>query len=137
MSLVIKKLDKKSLIRNIVKIINISKINYWTFNNFAKDLPGKWEKSIGVFNKLNNQIIAYCIISQKRETLHIHLLMVSEKYQGKGIGSKILKSINVSKSRKINVKTYTHLRRTINFYLKNNFKIEDANNKTILLSKKI
>jgi len=38
MSLVIKKLDKKSLIRNIVKIINISKINYWTFKNFAKDL---------------------------------------------------------------------------------------------------
>ena len=136
MTLVVKKLDKKKFIKNIIKIMNMSKIRYWNYNNYIKNLPSKWEKSLGVFDKIKNQIIAYCIVSQKKDTLHIHLLMVSEKYQGIGVGSKILKNIMAGTSKKITVKTYTNFRKTINFYLKNKFKIHKVNKKTILMIKK-
>ena len=84
MSIVIKNLDKKTLIRNIIKIINISKISNWTFKNFILNLPGKWDKSLAVFDENKKQFIAYSILSENSKNVHIHLLMVSQKYQGRG-----------------------------------------------------
>lgn len=136
MTLVIKKLDKKKFIKNIINIMNISKVRYWNYNNYIKDLPNKWEKSLGVFDKAKKQIIAYCIVSQKKDALHIHLLMVSEKYQGIGVGSKILNNLMAGTSKKITVKTYTNFRKTINFYLKNKFIIHKVNKNTTLMVKK-
>ena len=134
MSLIIKILDKKTIIKNIVKILNISKISNWSFENFTMDLPGKWKRSIAVFDKIKKEIVAFCIISEKKNSLHIHLLMVSNKYQGMGVGTNILKIID-KYDKKITVKTYTPLRKTIRFYLKNDFKIKVIKKKTILMQK--
>ena len=136
MSLIIKKLDRKTLIKNIIKIINISKISNWSFKNFILNLPGKWNKSLTVFDKNKKQLIAYSILSENKENVHIHLLMVSQKYQGKGIGSRILKKISDQTNKNITVKTYTNLIKTIKFYKKNGFLIKYFNKKIVFLERK-
>ena len=135
MSLIIKILDKKTLIKNIVKIINMSKISNWTYSNFASNLPGKWKRSVAVFDDIKKQIVAFCIVSEKQNSLHIHLLMVSSAYQGMGIGRKIVRHIYQNNDKKITVKTYLHLRKTINFYIKNKFEIKEIRQKTVLMEK--
>ncbi len=137
MPLVIRTLDKKTLIKNIVKIVNISKISNWSYKNFVSDLPGKWKRSIGIFNKSENEIVAYCIVSEKKDCLHIHLLMVANKYQGLGLGSKMIKKIRNKKYKKITVKTFTYLRKSLEFYKKNDFWIKYINKKTIFMEKNI
>ena len=136
MSLIIKKLDRKTLIKNIIKIINISKISNWSFKNFILNLPGKWNKSLTVFDKNKKQLIAYSILSENKENVHIHLLMVSQKYQGKGIGSRILKKISDQTNKNITVKTYTNLIKTIKYYKKNGFLIKYFNKKIVFLERK-
>lgn len=137
MPLAIKTLDKKTIIKNIVKIVNISRISKWTYKNFILDLPGKWKKSIGVFDESKKEIVAYCIVSEKKDSLHIHLLMVSNKYQGLGLGSQMIKNISDDRNKKITVKTFTHLRRSIKFYKKNKFFIKNINTKTVFMEKRI
>ena len=136
MSIVIKNLDKKTLIRNIIKIINISKISNWTFKNFILNLPGKWDKSLAVFDENKKQFIAYSILSENSKNVHIHLLMVSQKYQGRGVGSKILRKISDHTNKNITVKTYTNLINTIKFYKKNGFLIKYLNKQVVFLERK-
>jgi len=136
MSLIIKKLDKKTLIKNIIKIINISKISNWSFKNFILNLPGKWNKSLAVFDENKKQFIAYSILSENKKNVHIHLLMVSQKYQGIGVGSRILKEISDQTDKNITVKTYTNLINTIKFYKKNGFLIKYLNKQVVFLEKK-
>lgn len=136
MSLVIKKLDKKTLIKNIIKIINISKISNWSFKNFTLNLPGKWNKSLAVFDENKKQFIAYSILSENKKNIHIHLLMVSPKYQSRGVGSKILKKISDQNEKSITVKTFTNLINTIKFYKKNGFQIKYSNKQVVFLEKK-
>lgn len=136
MSLIIKNLDKKTLIKNIIKIINISKISNWTFKNFILNLPGKWNKSIAVFDKTKKQLIAFSILSENKKNVHIHLLMVGKKYQGTGVGSKILKKISDQTNKNITVKTYTSLINTIKFYKKHGFSVKYLKKQIVFFEKK-
>ena len=46
MKFIIRKLNRKNLINNFLKIIKITKIGNWGFKHFYANLPSKWEKSI-------------------------------------------------------------------------------------------
>jgi hypothetical protein len=136
MNIIIKKLDKKTLTRNIIQINKITKIGNWKFKDFIINLPCKWEKSLLAYDTLKNNVAAYAIVSKKKKVLHIHLLMVSDKFKRAGVGTKLINKISNNTKSAITVKTFTHLRNTINFYLKNNFKILKFNKKTTLMIKK-
>ncbi len=135
MTIIIKKLDKKTLTKNIIKINKITKIGNWKFKDFNINLPSKWEKSLLAINK-DNDILGYAIVSKKRKSLHIHLLMVSDRFKRSGIGTKLIDEISSSTKSNLTVKTFTHLRSTIKFYLKNKFKIVSSNHKITILEKK-
>jgi N-acetylglutamate synthase-like GNAT family acetyltransferase len=68
----------------------------------------------------------------------IRTMYVSIKYQGKGIGSEILKRIEKhGKSRgKKKLFLYTH-KKASKFYLKNNYKIKPSKTKGIYMQKKL
>lgn len=135
MNIILKKLDKKKLVKNFIKIKNMSRISNWSFKNYNKNLPGKWEESIIVYNKINDEIVAFCISSKNYNSLHIHLLIVSFKYQNLGIGTKILQKLINRNNKNITVKTYSNLKKTIRFYLKNDFKIIKSNINTTFLKR--
>ena len=130
MKFIIRKLNRKNLINNFLKIIKITKIGNWGFKHFYANLPSKWEKSILAIDPNKKDLIGYAIVSKKKQSTHIHLRMINEKYKRHKIGTEILNIIYSETDKNLTVKTYTYLRNTIMFYKRNSFKVINSNIKT-------
>lgn len=59
----------------------------WTAENFLRDAPRKWELSFALWEDVP---VAYCILSQRDEAIHINQLMVAPYARGDGIGATML-----------------------------------------------
>jgi ribosomal protein S18 acetylase RimI-like enzyme len=62
-------------------------VSDWAEQHFLSDLPGKWELS---FAWLDQNPLAYCVMSRKFGPPHIHQFMVHPELRGRGIGEKML-----------------------------------------------
>ena len=82
------------------------------------------------------RVLGQTSLSKKKKGLHIHLMMVAENYKRAGVGSAMILKISTNCSTTITVKTFTYLRNTINFYIKNKFQVLESNQKTTLLERK-
>lgn len=72
---------------------------YWTVDNFLKELPAKWCLSFAAWDERGP--IAYAILSRSGSNqVHLHHLMVSAAYRSTGIGSEIIAEVE-RRARKI------------------------------------
>lgn len=65
--------------------------DYWDYENFIYELPGKWEMSF--YLEINNNIIGYCINSIKHDCVWLHHIIIDESFRNRGIGNIILKEL--------------------------------------------
>jgi len=89
-------LNKEMVLENIVRLIEIDRAiidegGTWTLDNFLMKLNHKWDYSFAML--VDNQIAGFVICSVKDNSLYIHRLAVLPEYQGKKIGSTLLKYI--------------------------------------------
>ncbi|WP_332697654.1 GNAT family N-acetyltransferase [Halalkalibacter lacteus] len=142
----IRKLSLDFLQKNIKGFIQVVKGDspyYWTEQQLILDLPCKWEYSFYVVEE--SEIIGYAICSQKNEYIHLHHLMIKEKYQSRGIGlslinmvMKRLKEKHSNELKGLSLKVGPDNIRAFNFYKKHGFKvigIEDDGDLLMLLEK--
>lgn len=74
--------------RHVADYIAVSAdVSPWTPENFLRDAPRKWELSFALWH---GKPIAYCILSQRGDAIHINQLMVAKDARGHGIGAKLL-----------------------------------------------
>jgi len=90
------KLNQRLIRENIERLIEIDSIiideeGTWTLDNFLMELNHKWDYSFAML--VDDQIVGFIICSVKGNSLYIHRLAVLPEYQGKKIGSTLLKYI--------------------------------------------
>jgi len=74
--------------RHIAEYVAVSAdVSPWTAENFLRDAPRKWELSFALWD---DKPLAYCILSQRGDAIHINQLMVSKDARGRGIGADLL-----------------------------------------------
>lgn len=113
------------------------RIQYWQEEHFTKDIKGKWEHSLVMFDDDNTNLLGFIIVSLKENNrLHINKMAVNTQIRSKGLGSILLsKLIENSKSKDIScISLFTHIENygAYNFYKKHGFivseEITDTNN---------
>ena len=112
-------------LEDIIEIEN-EVFNYpWTRQIFCEELNNKFTQAS--FIKDNNKIIGYGFITILYENADIDNIAVSNKYQGKGYGNKLLNElIEIAKENKVeNILLEVRIsnNRAINLYKKNGFEI--------------
>ncbi|WP_461208440.1 GNAT family N-acetyltransferase [Desulfocurvus sp. DL9XJH121] len=71
---------------------------YWTRDNFLRDLPGKWDLSFAVF--LNSDLVGYAVLSNKdSRTVHLHHFMLRSDCRGEGLGGLMLAEVEARSRR--------------------------------------
>lgn len=108
------------------KLISLSDdLNWdnWTINNLLIDLPGKWSLSIVAVSE--TEPIGYAIASQKENSLHLHHIIVGQKWRNFGIGKQMICLLAKQASElgldQITLKIYKHNKSAFNFYTRNGF----------------
>lgn len=124
--ILLKPLDKDLVGAHAVKLIDMCQRNmeneYWDENNFLSDLPGKWKYSLLVTD-MNNEIMAFAIVSEKEQSIHIHKFVVDAPYQGSGVGGRMVKAIIRESHKPITLKVRKDNLNAIEFYQKHQFTI--------------
>lgn len=122
----IEKLKKSDAEKRIDEFLRIDKnlsetLKKWDLNNFFSDLPEKWQLSFCVNS--NEKIVGYMICSKKELSTHIHRLAVSKEFQGRDIGSSLIKALedHIGSNKKITLKVKKFNSAAIKFYEKNGF----------------
>lgn len=74
----------------------------------------------------NNNIIGYIVYNtiQEERRLHIMSIGILEEYQRKNYGSKVIDHLKTIENRQITLYVQVNNTKAINFYQKNNFKVE-------------
>jgi len=128
MDLVINTTSRKYLEDNCEKFIAIlepEKDEYWTRDNFLKELPNKFSFSLHAI--INDTLVGYIIASSKNNAAYIHKFMVDEKYRGNKIGNNLLKRFSEVTGQlnfdKIELTVERDNLPAIKFYRRNGFKI--------------
>jgi len=106
-------------VKNFVKTINFNTAHRFTSSPwiYYKNKNFKFTYAL-----LNNSIIGVSAIFETQYNLHLSFLYVSEKYRGKGLGQILLKRFILKNKKLKTVHVYKNLKKTLNFYKKNNFK---------------
>jgi ribosomal protein S18 acetylase RimI-like enzyme len=87
-TLIVQNLSKEHLIMHMASYIAISAdVSPWGPDNFIRDAPRKWELSFALWE---DEPIAYCIMSQRGNDIHIHQCMVAPYARGDGVGATLL-----------------------------------------------
>lgn len=94
-------------------------------NNSIKYKPWIYKKFKNFYFKCyikDNEIYGVIIFCKKKYNYHINFLYISSKHRNKKIGHRFLKYLINKKNKKF-ITTHVHkkLKRTLNFYKKNNF----------------
>lgn len=125
---------------NISKFLCILKQNpdeYWGESHFLVELPDKWKYSLAVED--DNDLIGYIIASKKESSVHIHKFMISNNFQRRGIGTKLLQHfeslINNDSNFRISLFTSRFNGKAADFYKKNNFQVVDIHDDQITMVK--
>lgn len=87
-------------------------VSNWGEREFLSDLPGKWELSFGLWE--DGTPVAYCVLSRKFGSPHIHQLMVTPSLRGRGVGVTILEEARRRGARSLKVSIQND--RAIQFY---------------------
>lgn len=139
----IKSLKKDFLKENLdsfIQIISDTENEYWDESNFLADLPLKWESSL--YAEFDNKIAGFIIASKKSEAFHIHKFFVHPDFRSKKIGLQLLEKFQNEISENhlcstITLKVYKNNLKAINFYLKNNFTVQNETGELLLLKKEL
>lgn len=98
----------------------------WTAHNFSSELPGKWDFSFFSMSH-NKKISGFLIASRKKESIHIHRLVVAKDLQAKGIGKQLVETIirktASEKSNRVTLKVSKNNVSAISFYKKLGFRV--------------
>jgi ribosomal protein S18 acetylase RimI-like enzyme len=106
----------------------------WDEIAFSSYLPEKFEKSYLVVEK--EKVLAYCFISKKPSSYHIHKFVVAKNSTSRGLGSKFLEylfweMVGQTITLKVQVSNFG----AINFYLRNGFVFQGRNDEYYEMSK--
>lgn len=100
-------LTKSEMTKRIKEILLIDQAivgEGWSEENFLFDLPEKWELSRQIL--AHDLIAGFLIASHKNNAIHIHRLVVSNKFQNMGIGKQLVDEIlAAARGRKIKLIT--------------------------------
>jgi len=117
---------------------NVASVS-WSEDNFLQELPEKWDLSYLIISM--DSVIAFLIASKKQKSYHIHRLGVDPSFQGKGIGSMLLNTINIQALNKsiqsISLKVAKENDKAIKFYKLNGFKIIDFSEGNFIMTKEV
>lgn len=127
-----------SLWTNFKKLSKDQLWDYWDYENFIYELPGKWEMSF--YLEINNNIIGYCINSIKHDCVWLHHIIIDEFSRNKGIGNIILKELERRTKEKtifqeIGLKVGVDNYLAQKFYSKAGFEIEKCDKDYITMKK--
>jgi ribosomal protein S18 acetylase RimI-like enzyme len=107
----------------------------WEEKHFVVDLPGKWECSRIAFDV--GQPVGFMIATIKPESVHINRIAVDAKFQGHGIGTRLLQEAAESAQRYhkpyISLKVSQQNQPAINFYQHLGFLVKDENPENLTL----
>jgi len=112
--------------------------DYWNYENFIYELPGKWEMSF--YLEVNDVIIGYCINSIKQNCVWLHHIIISKKYRGIGIGNIMLdelirRTMEKTQFRRIGLKVGVDNQPAQGFYNKAGFEIEKTEKEYLTMMK--
>lgn len=98
----------------------------WTADNFTSELPGKWDFSFFSMSDYK-KISGFLIASRKKESIHIHRLVVAKDFQAKGIGKQLVEAIlrktTLGKLNRVTLKVSRNNVPAISFYKKLGFRV--------------
>jgi len=87
----------------------------WTINNFVKPVKGKSRLSRIVFDK--GKLVAYMIVTEYNNYMYLNRLVVTKKYQGKGVGAVLMNILEHNKKySKVVLNVHNDNVRAIKFY---------------------
>lgn len=97
--------------------------DYWKAEHYLSELPHKWELSFYISE--NNQPVAFMIVSDKGSSHHLHRIVVSAQYHGKGYGSQLLNRLisdaKAAKKDLVTLKVHPSNAEAIHIYEKKGF----------------
>jgi len=91
----IRPFDPESFIRDEAAFLAIAADipgEYWSRENFLRELPEKWNLSFAVFDA--GRPVGYAILSRRTDELvHLHHFMIAPKHRGAGFGTRMITEI--------------------------------------------
>ena len=135
----IKPLTKEIVLDNIGVLMEMSKQlqgDYWTLEHYLSEMNRKWELSSATYS--DGKLCGFIIVSEKPESLHVHRIVISEEFQGYGIGkmliNKTVKDVQECRKGAVTLKAEADNARTINFYKQLNFEMVGEKGALVLMT---
>jgi len=139
----LKPLTKEIITEHISELIEMSKQlqgDYWMLDHYLSELNRKWELSKAVFSA-EGQFIAFVIVSEKPESLHVHRIVVVKEYLGQGLGKVLIGTVKEeairSNKNAITLKAEADNPQSLGFYKGLNFEITGQQGALVLMTLKI
>lgn len=73
--------------------LNDADWDYWTKENLAADLPGKWQHSLIAY--VDSNISGYAIASRTTEGIHLHHIVIAASLRSLGLGRILIARIAI------------------------------------------
>lgn len=133
--------DEMSLAWQKLKVLsNDMDWDYWDEENFSFELPQKWDLSFYI--KLQNDIIGYCIASEKKDYVWLHHIIIGPNYRNKGIGAIILNELekrvlSLTLKQKIGLKVAKDNKGAFEFYIKNKYTKQTEEEDNLIMVKEV